>query len=141
MTPSNNSKSVLCFKANFFEFRVSTSSSEENIFFNMGLFRPVLDLYLILTSYNCRLQLINFTMVNYDRKQERKRKSMQHSIITCYYKKPHTHWEWIDRNSELKTRSVPRFEPRLPRENAIALSLVSPPLPAFWRKKITIFYL
>ena len=49
-------------------------------FFNMGLSWPLFGIYFSFSWYIVSLQLAIFTMVNDDKKQERKRKSMQRSI-------------------------------------------------------------
>ena len=50
-------------------------------FFNMGLSQPLFEFIFPYSWYIVTLQLIIFTMVNDDRKQERRWKSMQRSII------------------------------------------------------------
>ena len=52
-------------------------------FFNMGLSWPLFGFIFPFSWYIVSLQLIIFTIVNDDRKQERRRKSM-HLSITCY---------------------------------------------------------
>ena len=49
-------------------------------FLNMGLSRPLFGFIFTFSWYIVSLQLIIFTMVNDDRKHERRRKSMHHSI-------------------------------------------------------------
>ena len=68
----------------------------------MGLSWPHFgSIFFLFYWYIVILQLINFTMVNEDRKQERRRKSI-HCSITCYKKKPDTYRQQIDGNSEQK---------------------------------------
>ena len=55
-----------------------------------------------------------------------------HRSNTRYYKKPDTQGKQIDSNSELKKpKSIPGFEPGLPRQNAITLPHVPPRQPLF----------
>ena len=56
----------------------------------MGLSQPPFGFIFPFSWYIVRLQLINFTTVNDDRKQERRRKSM-HRSITRYLKKFNTY--------------------------------------------------
>ena len=96
----------------------------------MGLSRPLLvSIFPFFSWHIARLLLIIFTMVNDNRKQIRRRKSM-HCSTTSYYKTPDTQWEYIDSNSDLKKlKSILVFKPGLRRQNASVLPLVPPPLP------------
>ena len=67
---------------------------------NNGPSRPFLDLCFPFSRYIVRLQLINLNMVNDERKQEKRRKSI-HSSIACQKKSPDAQQEQIDINSEL----------------------------------------
>ena len=72
---------VLC------HFHVASMHSNDHrvgeVFLNMGLSRPLFGFILTFSLYIVSLQLTIFTVVNDDRKQERRRKSM-HRFITCY---------------------------------------------------------
>ena len=95
----------------------------------MGLSQPPFGFIFPFSWYIVRLQLINFTMVNDDRKEELRPKKMHHAT-TLYQKKPNAQQEQIDSDSELKKpKSVLGFEPGLPRQNTDALPLMLPPLP------------
>ena len=58
-------------------------SKLKKTFFNNGPSRPFLDLCFPFSRYIVTLQLINLNMVNDERKQEKKRKSI-HPSIACY---------------------------------------------------------
>ena len=78
--------------------------SGQNQFFEIWAF-PGIFLVLFFLFLVHSLQLVIFTMVNDDRKQERRRKNV-HLSITCYLKEPDTQWVYIDSNSELKKAKV-----------------------------------
>ena len=72
---------------------LSLIATDTKFYLHMGLSRALFWIYFPFFSwYIVRLQLIIFTMVNDDGKQERRRKSM-HRSITCNKKKPNTQWE------------------------------------------------
>ena len=50
------------------------------VFLNMGLSQPLFGFIFSVSGYIVSLQLIIFRMVNDGRKQERRRKSMHHSV-------------------------------------------------------------
>ena len=95
----------------------------------MGLSWPLVCFFFTFSWFILLLQLINFTLANDDRKEDRRRKSMLHSITR---ELPTPSENRYVSNFELKKPlSIPRFEPGLPRQTAIALPLAPPPVPLF----------
>ena len=98
------------------------------LFFN---YEPLLGFIFPFSWYIVRLQLINFTGINDDRKQERRRKSLSiHRCIAHYWKKA---WhsariDWQQFQTEKVSKSILGFKPNMPRQNSIALPLVPAPL-------------
>ena len=79
-----------------FVLACNVTQGTESLFFKSGPFPASFWIYFFLfCCYTVRLQVINFTLINYDRKQERRRKSI-HSCSAPYLKKPSTQQESID---------------------------------------------